>query len=182
MVREPIWQYSLPQMLLAGSSGLGRGGSPGLLPAAPTSTGHGWTARSGRRPIKDDNMHRPLPRTPAEWLEDISQAIADAREAELFGALAGVQVTDANIFHLAPVVCLKFRGLDFRDEKLRKRVTEGALASYVANSDPEGIDHGLEGKPLLGFALCYIAAHHVLDLIDPQDADAVLNLCEEHLV
>jgi hypothetical protein len=39
---------------------------------------------------------------------------------------------------------MKFRGLDFRDEELRTRVTEGALANYIANSDADGIDHGLE--------------------------------------
>ena len=61
------------------------------------------------------------------------------------------------------------------------RVTKTALANYVVNSGPEGIDHGLEAKPLLAFALCYVAAHLVLDLIDEEQAEAVLNYCEEHL-
>jgi hypothetical protein len=60
-------------------------------------------------------------------------------------------------------------------------VTKGALANYVANSDPDGIDHGLKSKPLLAFAVCYMAAHYVLDLIDEQEAETVLGLCDQHL-
>lgn len=67
--------------------------------------------------------------------------------------------TNADLFHLSPLVCMKFRGLDFRDEELRTRVTEGALANYVATSDADGIDHGLQQRPLMAFAMCYIAAH-----------------------
>jgi hypothetical protein len=51
-------------------------------------------------------------------------------------------------------------------------VTEVALASYVANSDSDGIDHGLKNKPMLAFALCYVAAHLALDLLDELQADA----------
>ena len=55
-------------------------------------------------------------------------------------------------------------------------MTEGALANYVANSDPDGIDHGLEQRPLMAFAMCYIAAHYVLDLIDEQQAESITQL------
>jgi hypothetical protein len=55
------------------------------------------------------------------------------------------------------------------------------LANYVANSDPESFGHGLERKPILAFAVCYVAAHLALDLLDEQEAEAVLNYCEEHL-
>ena len=50
-----------------------------------------------------------------------------------------------------------------------KRVTEIALANYVVNSDPEGIDHGLEAKPMLAFAVCYVATHLALDLLAADD-------------
>ncbi|MEQ8788809.1 MAG: hypothetical protein RIC55_21030 [Pirellulaceae bacterium] len=124
-------------------------------------------------------MKRPLPETPADWLDEIRLAIADAAEAAPFGAAVGEQITDANLFHLAPLVALKFRGLDYRDEKLRRKVTEGALASYVANSDPEeGIDHGLEQRPLLAFVLCYVVAHLVLDLIDERQAEEIMAIAE----
>jgi hypothetical protein len=126
-------------------------------------------------------MKHPLPKTPAEWLDEIKLAMADARKAKPFGLLTGQRITDSNLFHLAPLVCLKFRGLDFRDEALRRKVTEGALANYVANTDPDGIDHGLESRPLLAFAMCYVTAHYVLDLIDDREAESILDYCEENM-
>ncbi len=55
-------------------------------------------------------MKRSLPCTPEGWLLEIRLAIKDAREAGPFGTLVGERITDANLFHLAPLVCLKFRG------------------------------------------------------------------------
>jgi hypothetical protein len=126
-------------------------------------------------------MRQDQPTTPDEWLDEIRLAIADAREAEPIGELIGQPITDANLFHLAPLVCMKFRGLDYRDDTLRQKATDGALATYIGNSDPEDVDHGLEQRPLLAFALCYVSAHYALDLIDEQEAESVLNYCEEHL-
>lgn len=126
-------------------------------------------------------MKRKQPNSPNQWLKEIRLAIADARDTKPFGDLIGESITDADLFHLAPLVCMKFRGFDYRDEKLREKVTKGALANYVVNSDPDGNDHGLESRLLLAFALCYIAAHYVLDLIDEQEAERVLNYCEENM-
>ena len=125
-------------------------------------------------------MKRPLPRTPAQWLKEIRLAIADACDAKPFGQAVGEPITDANLFHLAPLVCLKFRGRKLTGREA-DRVTKVALANFVVNSDPEGVDHGLETKPLLAFALCYVTAHLALDLVDERDAEAILNHCEEHL-
>jgi hypothetical protein len=119
-------------------------------------------------------------RTPEGWLLEIRLAIKDARETEPFSTLTGERITDANLFHLAPLVCLKFRGRRLIGREA-DRVTETALANYVVNSDPEGIDHGLQANPLLAFAVCYVTAHLALDLIDEQHAEAILNYCEEHL-
>ncbi len=125
-------------------------------------------------------MKQPLPSTPEEWLEEIALAIADANETKPFGILTGHPITDADLFHLAPLTALKFRGRKTRGLEA-KRVTETALANYVVNSDPDGIDHGLEAKPILAFALCYVAAHLALDLLDEQEAEVILNYCEQHL-
>ena len=126
-------------------------------------------------------MKRDQPTTPDEWLDEIKLAVADARETDPFGLLVGQRITDANLFHLAPLVCLKFRGLDHRDEDLRKKVTKGALANCVANSGPDASDHGLEQRPLLAFAVCYLTAHYVLDLIDEQETSTALDYCERKL-
>ena len=125
-------------------------------------------------------MSHPLPRTPAQWLKEIRLAIADAREAEPFGPLVGTEITDANLFHLAPLVSLKFRGRKWTGADA-ERVREVALANYIANSDPEGIDHGFERRPMMAFTLCYVAAHLALDLLDEAQAEAILIYCEEHL-
>jgi hypothetical protein len=125
-------------------------------------------------------MKRPLPRTPAQWLKEIKLAIADAADAEPFGPLVGTEITDANLFHLAPLVCLKFRGKKLKGQEA-DRVIKVALANYIANTDPDGIDHGLERHPMMAFTLCYVAAHLALDLVDEQEAEAILVFCEEHL-
>jgi hypothetical protein len=125
-------------------------------------------------------MKRALMRTPEGWLLEIRLAIKDARETEPFSTLTGERITDANLFHLAPLVCLKFRGRRLIGREA-DRVTETALANYVVNSDPEGIDHGLQAKPLMAFAVCYVTSHLALDLIDEHHAEAILNYCEEHL-
>jgi len=125
-------------------------------------------------------MKRPLMRTSEGWLLEIRLAIRDARDTEPFSLLTGERITDANLFHLAPLVCLKFRGRKLVGREA-DRVTKVALANYVANSDPDGINHGLDSKPLLAFAVCYVTAHLALDLIDEKKAQAILNYCEEHL-
>lgn len=125
-------------------------------------------------------MTHPLPRTPDGWLSEIKLAIADAAEAKPFGPIVGESITDANLFHLAPLVCLKFRGRKLKGREA-ERVIETALANYVVNSDPDGIDHGLEQRPVMAFILCYIAAHLALDLVDEQEAESILNYCESHL-
>jgi hypothetical protein len=125
-------------------------------------------------------MKRALMRTPEGWLLEIKLAIKDARDAEPLSILTGERITDANLFHLAPLVCLKFRGRKLVGREA-DRVTRTALANYVANSDPEGDDHGLSHKPLLAFAVCYVAAHLALDLIDEERAEAILDYCEGHL-
>ena len=89
-------------------------------------------------------------------------------------------MTEGDLFHLAPVICLKFRGREVTGT-VAKRVTETALANYVVNSDPEGIDHNLKQRPLMAFVLCYVAAHLALDLLDEQQAEEILIYCEEKL-
>lgn len=78
-----------------------------------------------RSPLSEFRMKRPSPRTPAQWLKEIKLAIADAAEAAPFGPLVGTEITAANLFHLAPVVCLKFRGKKLKGREAN-RVTKVA--------------------------------------------------------
>jgi hypothetical protein len=102
-------------------------------------------------------MKRDQPGTPDEWLEEIRLAMADARNTKPFGLLTGQVITDSNLFHLAPLVCMKFRGLDSRNEKLRKKVTEGALANYVANSSADG--HRPRARIKTTAGICRVLRH-----------------------
>ncbi len=120
-------------------------------------------------------MPRRLPQNPVEWIEEIRDAMLDACDTEPFGILIGHPITEANLFHLAPLEALKFRGRKTRGPEA-DRVIKTALANYVANSE----QHGLESRPMLAFVLCYVGAHLALDLLTEQDAEVILGYCEEH--
>src|SRR5208337_4679743 len=121
-------------------------------------------------------MPRRLPQNPVEWIEEIRDAMLDACDTEPFGILTGHPITADNLFHLALLICLKFRSCKTKGAEA-KQVIETALANYVANSD----QHGLESRPMLAFVLCYVGAHLALDLLNEQDAEVILSYCEEHL-
>ena len=55
-------------------------------------------------------MH-PLPRNPTEWLTEIADAYADAYGALPFMPLVGKKPDEGVLFHIAPLVAIKFRGL-----------------------------------------------------------------------
>jgi hypothetical protein len=57
------------------------------------------------------NRRRPTPASRDAWLEEIAAAYKDAAEAIAFGPLAGQEIKPGDLFHMAPAVCLKFRGL-----------------------------------------------------------------------
>ena len=126
------------------------------------------------------NMARPLPKSPDEWLAEIRLAWKDARETKSFAHMTGANFTDADMFHLAPLVCLKFRGREITGKEADK-VTKGALANYVVNTGPDANVQGLESNPKMAFALCYVAAHLILELVDEQAASEILDFCEERL-
>src|SRR6202521_4152448 len=91
-------------------------------------------SRSLPRSRRVKTMVRPLPKTPDQWLKEILLAIKDARETKPFARLTGTKLTDADLFHLAPLVCLKFRGRKLAGAEA-DRVTKGALANYVVNTE-----------------------------------------------
>ena len=126
-------------------------------------------------------MAKRLPKTPDQWLKEIVLAMKDAREAKPFGRLVGTRITEADLFHLAPLVCLKFRGRATAGEEA-DRVTKGALANYVVNTGPEARARGLTSNPQMAFALCYVASHLILGLVDEVTASAILDYCDEHLL
>jgi len=79
------------------------------------------------------------------------------------------------LFHLAPAVYLKFRGLD---QKNNKKVTEAALSSYVATLEtaPE-----VMAAPQMAFVFCYIASHFGMGFVTDEEATGILEYVEKHL-
>ena len=121
-------------------------------------------------------MKRDKPVTPDDWLVEIAEAYKDAQEAIPFGTAAGVNITASELFHLAPAVCIQFRGLK-QSRKNIKRATDAALSSYVATQD---IPDGITKNPSMSFAFCYIASHYGLSLIQEDEANEIIQYFEGH--
>jgi translation initiation factor 2 beta subunit (eIF-2beta)/eIF-5 len=117
-------------------------------------------------------MH-PLPRTPTEWLTEIADAYADAYEALPLMPLVGSDPDESVLFHLAPQVAIKFRGLS--DQQL-PGATEAALSSYVASKEQVGL--ALD-RPHIAFAFCYLAAQFGLGIVSEQTINEVMTLIED---
>lgn len=81
---------------------------------------------------KKKQRKRALPKTSTEWLAEIANAFIDAREAMPFAAALGAPSKEADLFHLAPDVALKFRGLPTSKKKV---AMDAAFSSYVASKD-----------------------------------------------
>lgn len=116
----------------------------------------------------------PVPQTPDAWLIEISQAYKDAKEAIPFGVFVGQTITENDLFHLAPRVSLKFRGLH-QSKKDVDKATEAVLASYVASTETAGEELS---RPQMAFAFCYLASHYALGLISNDEASRILDFVE----
>ena len=110
---------------------------------------------------------RPVPQTAAGWADEIAAAYEDAREALPFTPLVGVVAGARELFHLAPHVAIKFRGLP---ESRRETAVEAALSTYVASEGSMALD-----DPRLAFALCYLASHFGLSLVSEETVDEVMD-------
>jgi hypothetical protein len=117
------------------------------------------------------------PKTPEAWLEEIAKAYLDAIETMQFGALTGDKIDEKEFFHLAPSLCLKFRGIKNTEENL-KIATEAALSSFVATKD--SVDNLFE-IPQMAFAFCYLASHFGLDLIEKSKLSEAMGYIESRL-
>jgi len=123
-----------------------------------------------------ENLKTRAPKTKLEWIAEISEAYRDAKEAIPFGAITGQPIEEKDLFHLAPAVCLKFRGVKPTKKKLNK-VNEVALSSYVASRDSVG---PILDDPHVSFAFCYLASHFALHLVDELEINEVMEHIAAH--
>ena len=117
------------------------------------------------------------PKTPEAWLEEIAKAYLDAIETMQFGTLTRNKIEEKEFFHLAPSLCLKFRGIKTTEDNL-KMATDTALSSFVATKD--SVDNLFE-IPQMAFAFCYLACHFGLDLVDKNTLSEAMGYIESKL-
>jgi hypothetical protein len=110
--------------------------------------------------MKKDNK-RNMPNTPHGWIAEIAEAYYDAYEAIPFGLLTGQKITEKELFHMSPHICLKFRGIE-RTKKNVNRATEAMLSSYVATEDQTD---GIFLNPYITFSFGYLASHFAMGLL-----------------
>lgn len=89
--------------------------------------------------------------------------------------LVNVAPDENVLFHLAPQVAIKFRGLPNQQVEA---ATEAALSSYVASKEQVGpaLDN-----PHVAFAFCYLAAQFGLKVVTEQVIAEVMAFIEEDL-
>jgi len=116
------------------------------------------------------------PKSKLEWIAEISEAYRDAEEAIPFGAFTGQPIKEKDLFHLAPAVCLKFRGVK-RTKRNLKKATDAALSSYVASKGSVG---RILDDPHISFAFCYLASHFALDLVDEIEINEIMEHIAAH--
>lgn len=123
-----------------------------------------------------ENMGLAIPQSKSEWIDEIAEAYRDAEEAMSFGKFVGEDIGEKDLFHMAPAICLKFRGIRRTKAKLEK-ATEAALSSYVATKD--SIGHILDDHHI-SFAFCYLASHFAQDLVDEHEVNEIMAYIETH--
>lgn len=111
-----------------------------------------------------------LPQTIDQWLNEISKAYIDARDTIPFGEFVGTTITEEQLYHLAPHVAIKIRGIK-RNKTNVKKATEAALSTYVGNKDREGLPMH---DTVIVFSLCYLASHYGLGLLSGEKTEQIL--------
>lgn len=121
--------------------------------------------------------NNPIPNTSEEWLNEINLAYTDAKETISVSAMTGVDMTEDDLYHLAPAVCLKFRGIK-NTKKVLKKATESALSSLVATAS---FYEDILSNPRMSFAFCYLSSHFGLDIIDEDLVDKTMDYIENKI-
>lgn len=117
-----------------------------------------------------------IPRTPSDWINEISEAYYDAYEAKPFGIFTGQKITDKDLFHMTPYICLKFRGIEKSKANVDK-ATEAMLSSYVATEDQAD---GVFANPYLAFSFGYLASHFGMGLLTEDEVTEIMVYLEEN--
>ncbi|PIW47045.1 MAG: hypothetical protein COW18_09770 [Zetaproteobacteria bacterium CG12_big_fil_rev_8_21_14_0_65_54_13] len=120
---------------------------------------------------------REVPTSNEGWVIEIMDAYQDAKAALVFATAAGREMHEADLFHMAPLVCLKFRDLG-NSKELRTKARDAAIGSYIANHEA--------GKrnlydPVMAFSFCYMLAHYGIGLVGEEQCQDILQFVELNL-
>jgi hypothetical protein len=117
-----------------------------------------------------------MPHTPADWLSEIAAAYYDAYEAKPFGFFVGQNITEKDLFHMTPPICLKFRRIE-RTRANVDKATEAMLSSYVATEDQT---KDIFTNPHLAFVFAYLACHYGIGLLTEDKVSEIMEYLEGH--
>ncbi|PJA34220.1 MAG: hypothetical protein CO187_00590 [Zetaproteobacteria bacterium CG_4_9_14_3_um_filter_53_7] len=120
---------------------------------------------------------RAIPTSNEGWAIEIMDAYLDAKEAIPFAEAAGKAMSESDLFHMAPLVCLKFRDL-INSPECQTKAREAAMGSYIANK--EAGNRNLN-DPVMAFSFCYIIAHYGLGLLNEEQCQNILMFVETNL-
>lgn len=117
-----------------------------------------------------------MPHSPEKWIDEIAEAYYDAYEAKPFGIFVGQKITDKDLFHMTPSLCLKFRGIK-RTKANVDMATEAMLTSYVATEDQT---EGIFADPYLAFSFGYLASHYGMGLLTDEEVSEIMVYLEDN--
>ncbi len=117
-----------------------------------------------------------MPHAPDDWISEIAEAYYDAYKSMLFGIFAGQKITEKELFHMTPQLCLKFRGIQ-RTKANVDKATEAMLASYVATEDQTEC---IFNNPHLAFGFGYLASHYGMGLLREDEISEIMEYLEGH--
>ena len=120
---------------------------------------------------------KPLATSNEGWVIEIMDAYRDAKAAIPFAAAAGKEMLESDLFHMAPLVCLKFRDL-MDSEDCQKNARDAAIGSYIANQEAGNTNLN---DPVMAFSFCYILAHYGLGLLTDEQCQEALTFVETNL-
>jgi len=117
-----------------------------------------------------------MPHSPGTWIDEIAEAYCDAYEAKPFGVFVGQKITEKDLFHMTPSICLKFRRIEGTEANV-DRATEAMLTSYAAT---EGQTEGIVANPHLAFSFGYLASHYGMGLLTEDEVREIMVYLEDN--
>ena len=113
---------------------------------------------------------------PDGWIVEIAKAYYDAYEAIPFGTFVDQSITESELFHMAPHICLKLRGIKPTPSRIKK-ASDAMLTSYFATKEQ---DENIFDNPHVAFSFAYLASHFGMNLISEKQVAEIMDYIERN--